>query len=564
MKKDTLYTVNKWNKNLFYPGGEVNNVNTSTTTPVTTNNVTNNATTPTTSGEAAGESKGSSFMSNMGGMDNMMQMGQQMDNMMTMLGNKVIAGGKTSTAGNVLNTIGKAVPGLGFIGGITNALFGSKLNDENINRFKNENTAYNKVTYGSDSSNEVLSNFASSGDLADINKKDVGSDGLFSNKAKRTTNGLNYDRQAANAHKQAALIQSADDLDTKTDSSLMANYSAYGGPVNKYGAGDTLNQNYNWWKDKGASQMFGAWGNPGQTDQARITRQSGYTNAASKFGGSNNAMAYAAAAQSIGNNLLNWKNEDYVKSNLGSNAGQGVSTMFGIADMLAKRKNNVPSLEEKIGLAYGGPVHKFSLGGSDYSQIAATAVNLANNFAVQADTKNIDGIENQIKRRGNNEFSGDTNDSLVNSWTNNYKAYNSDNITDYDLRNKTWAQDVINGVQAGVEGSTTGFQTGGIVGAIVGGLAGTGSSVAGSLIGRHRAKKKREALVNDIANANARQVQTFDVMKSNLDRSNDLNARALDYAYGGNLNKYTPGITYDIDDDEIQRLIDAGYQIQYE
>lgn len=553
MAIEGLTKVNAWNQNKFgenYFNNEVGPTINSNTNGNTNSNTNSNTT-------------GNNFMSSMGGMDNMMQMGQQIDQMMSTLGNKVIAGGKTSTAGKIIS----ALPGGGFFGGVINALVGSKLNEENINKFKNENNAYNKVTYGSDSSSEVLSNFASSGDLASIIKKDVGSDGVFSNKAKTTTNGLNYDRQNANAHKQAALIQSAADLDAKTDSALVTNYAAYGGLLsNRFDDGGGFND---WWQNQGSNQFFGAWGNPSQTNQARIDRQSGYTNAASKFGGSNNAMAYAAAAQSIGNNIINWKDEDYVNNNLGSNAGQASQALFGIANMLTKKKDNQPTLEDKIGLAYGGPVNKFALGGSDYSQIAATAVNLANNFAVQSDTKNIDDIQSQIRRRGNVQFTGNSNNELLNSWNDNYKAYNS-NLSDSDFRDKSWAHDVVNGVQAGVEGSTTGFQTGGVAGAIVGGVLGTGSSIAGSLIGRSRAKKKRQALATDIANTNERQVRTFDVMRGNLDRSNDLNARALDYAFGGPFKNryadggYVSGQTYDLDESEIQALVDAGYHIQYE
>lgn len=569
MKKDRLYTVNPWNKNLFAEAGAMEQAKSIATTASTSagNYMTENKAKEAIPTNAILNTTNSN--SSIGGIDSMLSMGQNLD---SSLGN-VISGGKSSVVGDAL----KSVPMLGFVGGAVNALFGAKVNQENVDKYESQNTAYNNATFGSDSSAEVLSNFANTADLEDIEKKSVGKEGIFSNKITDMTADLNEDRRNANAHKQAALIQSAYDLDSNNDNALMANYSKYGGLINRFDVGGPTDNSdtsafKDWWSDSGKTKMFGVWGNPSATNEARIQRQQGYASGeSSQFGGKDNIMAYASAAKNIIGNIRHWKDEDYVKSNLGSNAGMAGQAIFGVANAIADHKRaDEPTLEDKIGLAYGGPVHKFALGGSDYAQIASSAANLANNFAVQTNTKNIDGIESQLRRRGNINFTGDSNNSLMSSWTNNYRSYNGSGITDYDLRGRTTGQDVLSGVQAGVEGATTGFNVGGAVGAVIGGIVGTGSSVVGSMIGRNRAREKRSKLVSDIANTNERQVRTFDVMRGNLDRSNDLNAKALDYAFGGPFRNrfdsggYIPGGTYDLDENEIQNLIDKGYQIEYE
>ena len=117
------------------------------------------------------------------------------------------------------------------VGGLVNTAFGSKLNKENIAKFENQNTAQANTVFGASNDDEVLSNFANSSILSDVSRSEVGSDGWFSSKVKRKTRAINNARQAANAHTQAALLQSVDNLDTNKDFGIMANFAADGGPI---------------------------------------------------------------------------------------------------------------------------------------------------------------------------------------------------------------------------------------------------------------------------------------------------------------------------------------------
>lgn len=535
MKRNKLYTVNPWNKDIFDTGDN--------TTPTSTVNPPATTPAPTSSGDASGAKGGDSskwdkFVSDMGGMGNVMGMAQQANGILTQFGNWM-AQGKTSTVGNIFNTLGSmGIPGMDFIGDIFNTVLGSKLNKENIAKFEKQNTMQGKSAFGASSDAEVLSNFANASALGDVAKKDVGSDGWFSRKAKKKTNAINATRQVSNAHNFAALNDSVSQLDFNKDFNLVSNFAAHGGPINRFDEGGAYDYSSfgDWWNKQGKTQYFGVWGDPKGANQARIARQQGYKTgkSGSQFGGANNIMSYTSAAQDIIGNITHWGDEDYVKSKLGSNGGEAIGTTFAIANLIAeKAKGERQSLEDNIGLAEGGPVNKFAMGGSDYSQIATSVANLANNTYTQAQTKDITDIQSELRRRGNIDFTGNTNADLLSSWNNNYRAYNSEGITDMDIRNKSWAEDTINGIQAGSEGAVTGFKVGGVPGAIIGSIIGTGSSIIGTAIGRSKAKKKRKQLTRDIDTTNAREIATFDVMKGNLDRSNDINAKALDFAFGG-------------------------------
>ena len=211
MKRNKLYTVNSWNRNQFIKNSSAN------TYPL------------------GGLTKVKNFLEENDGW------GDVASTAGDILG-KAMSQGKTSGAGNVINTVGdiaKDIPVFGgfmkgaanLVGGLVNTVIGSKLNNENIAKFENQNTAQANTIFGASNDNEVLSNFANSSILSDVSRSEVGSDGWFSNKAKRKTRAINNARQAANAHTQAALLQSVDNLDTNKDFGIMANFAADGGPI---------------------------------------------------------------------------------------------------------------------------------------------------------------------------------------------------------------------------------------------------------------------------------------------------------------------------------------------
>lgn len=211
MKRNKLYTVNSWNRNQFIKNRSAN------TYP----------------------------LGGLIGVKNFLEEYKDLGEVASTAGNilgNTMSQGRTSGVGNTINTVGDVVENIpvfgGFmkgaanlVGGLVNTVIGSKLNNENIAKFENQNTAQANTAFGASNDDEVLSNFANSSMLSNVSRSDVGSDGWFSNKAKRKTRAINNARQAANAHTQAALLQSVDSLDTNKDFGIMANFAANGGPI---------------------------------------------------------------------------------------------------------------------------------------------------------------------------------------------------------------------------------------------------------------------------------------------------------------------------------------------
>ena len=166
------------------------------------------------------------------------------------IGGGLIGGGLQSGAGNTISTIGGSLGGLvstvnplvggiisagtGLIGGLTNRAFGTKLNQENINQVKGNisNTANTSFSGNADS---LMSQLSDTSMLGDINRSDIGKDGWFSNKAKRLTNQLRAQAEAANTRLYGNFNQAADVANENQFLQGMYNVEAFGGPLFKEG-----------------------------------------------------------------------------------------------------------------------------------------------------------------------------------------------------------------------------------------------------------------------------------------------------------------------------------------
>ena len=155
----------------------------------------------------------------------------------------LFAGKNTTGVGKAMQGIGSLasnIPGIGgFIGagvnlagGLVNATFGSSLNKEFIDQ--TEQAAKQTANYVSSASTnaQLMSDYANMSLLADINKKDVGTEGWLSNKATDETERLNKLTDEANAKAMASIERTAENIDKQNDLGLIANYVAYGGPLN--------------------------------------------------------------------------------------------------------------------------------------------------------------------------------------------------------------------------------------------------------------------------------------------------------------------------------------------
>lgn len=159
------------------------------------------------------------------------------------VGGGLIGGGLQSGAGNVfqgLSGIASAIPGpwgavasagLGLVGGLTNRMFGSKMNTENIAKVEaNINNLKNFQSNASDF--DTLSQNWANADLGTtFSNSFIGKDGWFSNKAKKKAADLRRQVEAGNAWVQNSLNNNAENIVTTQMQNLLANYAAFGGPL---------------------------------------------------------------------------------------------------------------------------------------------------------------------------------------------------------------------------------------------------------------------------------------------------------------------------------------------
>ena len=154
----------------------------------------------------------------------------------------VLAGGKTTGVGNALQGIGSLasnIPGVGgligagvnLLGGGVNALFGSKLNAENIAAVEGDIKEALNYTSNVGDYDALASNYAGLEGVMGFNKGFIGSDGPFSNKAKKKYKSLKTQAEEAEAHQLLALANNAQNIAATNQQLMEANYSAYGGPI---------------------------------------------------------------------------------------------------------------------------------------------------------------------------------------------------------------------------------------------------------------------------------------------------------------------------------------------
>lgn len=155
--------------------------------------------------------------------------------------------GNSTGVGNALQGIGSVasnIPGIGgvigagvnLVGGMVNAAFGSNLNEEFIAQTENKTRQQAGYTSSAKDNASLLSDWSSYTDMAHVKKKDVGSEGWFSNAATNKTRELNKAIDEANLRAWHSLSNTASNIDTNNDFLAMANFSAYGGPIFSIGA----------------------------------------------------------------------------------------------------------------------------------------------------------------------------------------------------------------------------------------------------------------------------------------------------------------------------------------
>lgn len=160
----------------------------------------------------------------------------------------LIADGRTSPAGDVINGLGdmaSAIPGpwgaiagvgLKAIGGLTNAAFGVKLNQENINAVNNNISAMNSFQSNASSFDALSQNMMSQPVAMNFDQKFIGKNGWFNKKATKKFNQLQAQQDAAEQFVNNSLNNNMNNLVNSQNQNLLANYAAKGGPLSTQGS----------------------------------------------------------------------------------------------------------------------------------------------------------------------------------------------------------------------------------------------------------------------------------------------------------------------------------------
>lgn len=159
------------------------------------------------------------------------------------VGGGLIGGGLQSGAGNAiqgLSSIASAIPGpwgavasagLGLIGGLTNRMFGSKMNTENIAKVEANINSLNNFQSDASDFDTLSQNWANAATGMTFSDDFIGKDGWFSHKARNKANSLRDQIETGEAWVQNVLDNNANNISETQMQNLLANYAAYGGPL---------------------------------------------------------------------------------------------------------------------------------------------------------------------------------------------------------------------------------------------------------------------------------------------------------------------------------------------
>lgn len=158
------------------------------------------------------------------------------------IGEKLLSNGLKSKAGSIVSGVGDALGGIPILGGFAkgalnlvgggiNALFGSKLNQANINAANADISRMNSARADAASFDALGQKMAATAGRAIHGKSFYGRDGVFSSKAKNMQRKLEEEARAASQRQDIAFINNAEDLSSDQLTGLEANYAAFGGPL---------------------------------------------------------------------------------------------------------------------------------------------------------------------------------------------------------------------------------------------------------------------------------------------------------------------------------------------
>lgn len=187
-----------------------------------------------------------------------------------------------------------------------------------------------------------------------------------------------------------------------------------------------------------------------------------------------------------------------------------------------------------------------------------------------SEIKDTSAEESAIKDVAATQFSSGNLDSLLSQFDS--SVMSRTNYTGSELRGLTTGQQIGNTFKGIASGAMTGAKIGGPWGAVAGAVVGLGSGIVGAITGNKKARDKAVALNKKAKEANASYLNSYSNSVENTQNTMFNNSLLNITSYGGPLfnhsgdwtnKEYLEGYEYDLDEAEINRLLNLGYEIEY-
>lgn len=151
--------------------------------------------------------------------------------------------GNNTGIGNTIQSISSFIPGIGgaigqVAGGLINTTFGSNINEEFVDRTNNSIDNLNSFYSTATDSTSLMNDWGNAGFMSHVNKDDVGSEGIFSNKASNLAKTLNSKIDLANKRAYMGLFNTATNISKNNALSALASSYALGGQLSHGGIFD--------------------------------------------------------------------------------------------------------------------------------------------------------------------------------------------------------------------------------------------------------------------------------------------------------------------------------------
>ena len=151
--------------------------------------------------------------------------------------------GNSTGIGNTIQSVSSFIPGIGgaigqVAGGLINTTFGSNINEEFVDRTNNSIDNLNSFYSTATDSTSLMNDWGNAGFMSHINKDDIGSEGIFSNKASNLAKALNSKIDLANKRAYMGLFNTAANISKNNALSALASSYALGGQLSHGGIFD--------------------------------------------------------------------------------------------------------------------------------------------------------------------------------------------------------------------------------------------------------------------------------------------------------------------------------------